>query len=147
VAITVRVLDLGELKRFVTAEDMRVAAEALLDRQKSRIAEGKGSSGRPMKRYSKAYAADRKAAGLPAEGPRTLRRTGRMLDSRSVVEATEKKAKIGFRNPEKYYYVQQRKSRFVKATKQERADVSALVAKRIKDRLGENMAKARARKA
>jgi len=146
VAITVRVLDLGELKEFVTADDLRAAAEALIDMQRARISEGKGSSGRPMKRYSKAYAEDRKAAGLPADGPRTLRRSGRMLDSRSVEEVTDKKAKIGFRDPQKYYYVQQRKSRFVKATKAERNEVSKLVRTLIRERLLARHSSARARK-
>lgn len=144
-AITVRVLDLGELKQFVTEDDMRAVGEYALRLQQARIARGEGSRGKKMKRYDKDYAEERAEAGLPTDR-RTLRRTGRMLDSRTVLESTATRATIGFENPEQYFYVQQAKTPFVKATKDERKLLTEFVKKRVTERLKENLTRARANK-
>lgn len=139
--VTVRVLNLGALAKFVTKEDMQAAAEYMLKLQAERVAQGIGQRGKPMKRLSKDYAEEEGKGRV-----RTLKRTGKMLDSRGVLDATEKRATIGFQNAEKYYYVNQARSPFVKATKEERQKLAEFLAARVKKRLRENLASARATK-
>jgi len=140
VPITVRVLDIGELKKFVTEDDMRAAANYALSLQKERIAKGIGSRGRSMKRLSKAYAEE------IGRSVRTLNKSGRMMNSRRVVEVKQNRATIGFVAAPKYAYVNQSKTPFVKATKEERNIISKFLTKRIKERLRRQHAFARSRK-
>ncbi len=140
-AITVRVLDLGALAKFVTKADMRAVGERIIALQSERIAAGEGTH-RKLKKLSKAYA---KETGRP-DRVRTLKRTGRMLASRAVVEVTESRTKVGFRNKAKYVYVQQAKTPFVKATKKERVLLRDFLADRVKARLAENLRSAKAGK-
>lgn len=137
--ITVRVLDLGLLRRLVTKEDMRAAAEMMLELQAKRIAAGGGTRGK-MKRLSPAYA---KEVG---HSNRTLVRTGRMLASRAVLSATKTKATVGFKNAPQYAYVNQARTPFVKATKEERKTLAEFLTARIKARTAKNLAEARGRK-
>lgn len=142
--VTVRLLDIGPLKRFVTKEDMQAVADFVLALQKKRIAAGIGSRGTNMKRYSKAYAAERSAAGLPSD-KRTLRRSGAMLDSRKVLSVSDTRARIGFDSAQKHAYVNQARTPFVKATKDERKLAGRFLARLIRERLRKTKAQALAR--
>jgi len=143
-AITVRVLNLGKLAQFVTKADMLAAGEFANRLQKERIARGGGTRG-PMKPYDPEYAEERHKEGLPTS-TRTLRRTGKMLDSRGVTSATDRRVTVGFRSPEPYFYAQQKATPFVKTTKEERKRITEFVKQRIKDRLKKTLADARAEK-
>lgn len=143
--ITVRIIDLRELRRFVTKEDMAKAGQYALRLQRERIAKGIGQRGRRMKRYSREYREERAEKGLPTDR-RTLRLSGRMLDSRKVVAANEKSARIGFQNAPRYAYVQQARTPFVKATKDERDLIRKYLVARIKRRTKQNLQRARASK-
>ena len=141
--ITVRVIDLGKLQKFVTKEDMQAAGKFMLALQKKRIARGEGSRGSKMKRYSKAYQKERAEAGLPIN-VRTLRRTGSMLESRAVLSSTDTETRIGFKKAAPYVYVNQARTPFVKATKTERNLVSKFTRRVVRERLRKQLAAARA---
>ena len=142
--VTVRMLDLGPLRKWITPDDMRAAGQLALTLQRDRIARGEGSRGRPMKRYSKSYKAQLADEGRPTD-KRTLRRTGKMLDSRQVKGATAVRATVGFAAPEKYMFVQQATTPFVKATKDERNQIRDYLIERVKARIKQNLAEARSR--
>lgn len=144
-AITVRVIDLGPLKRFVTEDDMRAAGQFILRMQRERIARGEGQRGRKMKRYSRAYAKERAEAGLPTD-KRTLSRTGAMLASRDIIEAKATSVRIGFKSKARYVFVNQARTPFVKATKPERQLATEFIKRRVQRRLKANLAEARSRK-
>jgi hypothetical protein len=139
VAITVKLLDLGPLAKFITAKDLKESAEDLLARQRNRITFGLGQSGKPMKPLSPGYA---KEVG---HATRRLELTGAMLNSRKVTSATETSATIGFENAPKHAFVHQAKTPFVKATPKEREALTDLVRKKVEARLKKNCDEVRRR--
>jgi len=128
--------------RLATEADMRAVGKYILAVQARRIARGEGSTGRKMKRYSKAYRKARAAAGLPTD-IRTLRLTGSMLEGRSVTEVDNRKARIGFPGAPRYFHINQARTPFVKATDEEMGLARAFLRRVIRERVRKDLASAR----
>ena len=141
-SIVVKAPDLRKLAKFITSDDLRKAAERLIEQQEGRITSGRGSrGGNPyhFRRYTRGYREFRQRKGM-ASAVRTLRLTGRMLDSRAVKRVSNRSARIGFSENVRYFFVQQANTPFLKPTKKEREFFQEDVLKAMRARLSENVA-------
>lgn len=142
--VTVRVLNLEPLiKKMVLKEDMRAVGEKVIDDQAARIARGEGSRGRRMRRYTRRYREQLEREGRQSS-IRTLRRTGHMLNSRGIAFVSHKQVRVGWTAKDRYFFINQKYTPFVKPTKAEREDLSKFVDERVRARLRKNLAEARA---